>query len=116
MFPMPFGATVDRLRRRMVKDKYSQELTLADWSNPDTETLVGVAIAPGSSTEARTDNRLLVRTGMSLYAAPGVDVLPGDRIRAGAEIWNVTGEVANWTNPFTGWQPGSEFRIEKVEG
>lgn len=114
MFPLPHGETVHRQRRRMVLDEYSQKLTQADWTNPDELPLEGVAIAPGSSTETRTENRTTVRTSMSLYAAPGVDVLPEDRIRARSGIWRVIGEVSNWTNPFTGWSPGSEFRIERV--
>ncbi len=46
MFPLADGQTVIRERRRLVLDPYSQENTLADWSDPLQLTLEGVAIAP----------------------------------------------------------------------
>lgn len=116
MFPMPYGETLYRQRRRLVMDEYSQEETLPDWSNPDELPLEGAAIAPSTSTKTRTVDRTIVQTSMSLYTAPGEDVRPEDRIRATSGIWQVKGEVANWTHPSTGWRPGAEFSVEKVEG
>ena len=75
-----------------------------------------MAIAPSTGTETRTEDRKSIATDMSLYAAPGVDVLPGDRIRARSGLWDVDGEVADWRNALTGWNPGAEFRIRKVKG
>lgn len=116
MFPMPHGETLYRQRRRLVMDEYSQGETLADWTHPDELPLEGAAIAPSTSTKTRTVDRTVIQTSMSLFAAPGVDVRPEDRIRTAAGVWQVKGEVANWTNPFTGWRPGAEFTVEKVEG
>lgn len=116
MFPLADGQTVIRERRRLVLDPYSQENTLADWSDPLQLTLEGVAIAPSSSVEVADVNRRQVITQMSIYCGPDEDILEGDRIRDGSVLWDVEGEVANWKNPLTGWAPGAEFRIKKVAG
>ncbi|MET3349641.1 UNVERIFIED_ORG: hypothetical protein ABID57_001313 [Arthrobacter sp. UYEF1] len=116
MFPLAHGETVTRERAQLVPDPYSGESTKRDWTAPAMIELEGVAIAPSSSTETRTEDRSSITTGMSLYAAPGVDVLPHDRIRARSGLWDVEGEVADWKNALTGWNPGVEFRVRKVAG
>lgn len=116
MFPLANGETVTRERGQLVADAYSGQPTKRVWTDPDSIELEGVAIAPSSSTETRTEDRSSVTTGMSLYAAPGVDVLPHDRIRARSGLWDVEGEVADWKSALTGWNPGVEFRVKKVAG
>lgn len=116
MFPLANGETVTRERAQLVPDPYSGESTKRVWTDPDLLELEGVAIAPSSSTETSTEDRTSVATSMSLYASPGADVLPHDRIRARSGLWQVEGEVADWRNALTGWNPGVEFRIGKVSG
>lgn len=110
------GETVTRLRRQMVLDPYSQEPTQGSWDAPDELVIEGVAIGPSSSTEPAADDRQMVVTQMSLYGAQGLDVLPADRIRARSGLWDVVGEEQVWSNPFTGWDPGSEYQVRKVVG
>jgi hypothetical protein len=116
MFPLAHGETVVRERAQLVTDPYSNEQTKRDWTDPDKLTLEGVAIAPSSSTETSTENRNTIETAMSLYGAPGIDVLSHDRIRARSGLWTVEGEIADWKNALTGWNPGVEFRVKKVAG
>ncbi|MFJ4026028.1 hypothetical protein ACIPWF_00770 [Paenarthrobacter sp. NPDC089989] len=116
MFPLPNGETVQRERAALAEDPFSGEQTVREWSDPDTIDLVGVAIAPSSSNESLASDRNTVTTSMSLYGPPGIDVLPFDRIRARSGLWEVEGEVADWKNAFTGWNPGVEFRVKKVVG
>lgn len=117
MFPLPFGETVVRLRRRLVMDPYSGELTRSDWTNPDELEIEGAAVAPSSSTEQSPSfNRQVVITTMSVYGPHGMDVQEEDRIRTRADLWDVTGERADWRNPLTGWQPGIELPLQKVKG
>lgn len=116
MFPLANGETVTRIRRRMVLDPYSNEETLGTWEDAAELEIEGVAIAPSSSSEPLNDNRQQVISGMSIYGAPDMDVLPADRIRARTGLWDVAGENVVWTNPFTGWTPGSEFPIKKAVG
>lgn len=116
MFPLRHGETVTRLRRQMVLDPYSEEETLGSWEDAAELQLVGVAIGPSSATELTTEDRQQVITVMALYGAQGLDVLPDDRIRARSGLWEVRGEEQAWTNPFTGWSPGSEWQLRKVVG
>jgi hypothetical protein len=116
MFPLKHGETVKRVRRQMTTDPYSAEQTLGSWDAAPEITIEGTAIAPSSTSETTTDDRGQVITVMSLYGAQGLDVLPEDRIRARSGLWDVVGEEQVWTNPFTGWSPGSEWQIRKVVG
>ncbi|MFJ4168495.1 hypothetical protein ACIPY3_03185 [Paenarthrobacter sp. NPDC089714] len=116
MFPLPNGETVQRERAALAEDPFSGEQTVREWSDPATIDLVGVAIAPSSSNESLASDRNTVTTSMSLYGPPGIDVLPFDRIRARSGLWEVEGEVADWKNALTGWNPGVEFRVKKVVG
>lgn len=116
MFPLKHGETVTRLRRTMVLDPYSGEETLGSWDAPDELTIEGVAIAPASSVEPAVDGRQQVVTAMSLYGAQGLDIRPADRIRARSGVWDVVGDEQAWSNPFTGWAPGSEYAIKRAVG
>lgn len=116
MFPLTDGETVTRLRRKLGTDPYSDEETLGDWSDPAVLAVEGVAIAPSSTVEPVNDSRAQVITQMSIYCGPDEDVLPEDRIRARSGLWEVMGEIQAFPNPFTGWNPGSEFALKKVIG
>jgi hypothetical protein len=116
MFPLRHGETVTRIRRQMVLDPYSEEETLGSWEDAAELPIEGVAIGPSSTIELNTEDRQQVITSMSLYGAQGLDVLPSDRIRARSGLWDVVGEEQVWANPFTGWDPGSEYQIRKVAG
>ncbi|NVM97825.1 hypothetical protein [Arthrobacter sp. SDTb3-6] len=110
------GETIVRLRRQMVADPYSGELTQGSWEAADELPIEGAAVAPSSTTEPASANRQMVITSMSVYGPPGMDVLRADRIRARSGLWEVAGENAAWVNPFTGWAPGDEFPLRKVAG
>ena len=110
------GETVTRERAAPVTDPYSGEASGSDWSTPDTLQIVGAAIGPSSTSEVLGDDRSQVITSMSLYCASGLDVKPDDRIRSRSGLWDVVGEEQVWSNPFTGWAPGSEYQLRRVAG
>jgi hypothetical protein len=116
MFPLANGETVIRLRRRMILDPYSGEETLGTWADADEHPIEGCAVAPSSTTAPVNDNRQMTITTMSVYGPADMDVLPHDRIRSRSGLWEVDGENAAWANPFTGWRPGDEFPLKKVNG
>ena len=116
MFPLPNGETVVRERGTPVVDPYSQETTDLDWSSPDELPIEGAAIGPSSTSEVVSDDRGKIITLMSLYCASGLDVRPDDRIRARSGLWDVVGDELAWSNPFTGWAPGSEYQLRRVAG
>lgn len=110
------GETVVRLRRQMIADPYSGENTQGSWDDADELPIAGVAIGPSSTQEVMADDRQQLITSMSLYGPQGLDVEPEDRIRARSGLWDVTGEEQQWSNPFTGWDAGSEYQVRKVTG
>lgn len=116
MFPLANGESMARLRRRLVKDEYSQQMTKADWSNPDRLEVEGAGIMPSTSQETATTNRTTVTTQMALYCESGLDIKPLDRIQARSGLWEVEGEVLDNVSGFTGWSPGSEFKVKRVTG
>lgn len=116
MFPLANGETMTRLRRRLVTDEYSHQVTKADWSNPHRLEVAGAGIMPSTSQETNTVNRTTVTTQMSLYCETGLDIKPLDRIEARSGLWEVEGEVLDNVNCFTGWSPGSEFKVKRVTG
>lgn len=116
MFPLKHGESVTRLRRVMVVDPYSNEETQGSWDAPDELELAGVAVGPSSTAELNTEDRSTVTTSMSLYGGQGLDVLPSDRIRARSGLWDVVGDEMAYSNPFTGWDAGSEYQLRRVSG
>lgn len=75
-----------------------------------------VSIGQASSGEI-VDRRDTVITGLALYAPPGADIQPTDRVvRADGTLWDVEGEPGDWLDPFTGWHPGIVVAIRRVTG
>lgn len=76
----------------------------------DSHTITGCLEYPTGSTEvnmAITDRR-------TLLVPPGSDIVPTDRIKLGTLLYQVDGLPTDWTDPFTGWSPGMELRLERV--
>ena len=111
-----FSETITRLRAPLVADPYSDESTARDWPNAVSTPMLGFAVDPGGSYEARTVNREQVTTNPTLYGPYGADVLASDRVVAAGATWEVTGNAANWRNPFNGSTPGSVWPLARVEG
>ncbi|MGX1932046.1 hypothetical protein [Microbacterium resistens] len=115
----PFGETVVRERRRPVEDPYDPGTQVpGSWDDPlDTLTIDQVFIASSSSTAPLDATRSQILTEKSLYCNdPDVDVLPGDRIRRGSEVFYVNVRPSADTNPFSGWQPVVEIPLDMKEG
>lgn len=111
-----YGETVARLRAPLVADPYSGAATRRDWAVAVSLTIAGCAVDPGQSSEAPTVNREAVTTTPTLYAPYSADVLAGDRIVSASGTWEVDGHGARWSSPFTGWQPGSVFKLRRADG
>lgn len=116
MFPLSKGETVVRLRRRLIHDPYSNEVTLSDWDDVEELEIRGVAIAPTSSVEVDEAGRQMVVTAVSIYGGLDDDIASHDRLRARSGLWDVVGDYLQWRNPFTGWEPGAQASIKKVAG
>ncbi|TDW31020.1 hypothetical protein [Cryobacterium psychrophilum] len=112
-----FGQAVFRDRRKSAPDPYNPGSTIpGSWSDPDTVTIQGAFVASSSSSSVATATRTQTLTAKSLFCDAASDVLVGDRIRAGAESYQVDAKPAADVNPFTGWQPAQEIPLEEASG
>lgn len=110
--PFPFGITVKV--NRGVRDPRHGDITYTFHHEID-----GCAMAPRYSNEATGENRGSVIVGFSLFGPPQT----GDnRVFAKDEIetpdgnkYRVVGEAADWLHPMTGWNPGFEAALERVD-
>ena len=110
--------TIFRDRRPRVPDPYNPARTVPGaWADASTIELdEGAFIAPSSSARSETATRSQVLTEVSLYAAVGSDVLPGDRIRGPEGTFFVNVRPASYTSPFEDWEAGIEAPLEEREG
>lgn len=111
-----FGETITRQRATAAVNVYSGESDGLDWDTPSTATISGVAVAPAGSSEPLEVGRSSVDTRLTLYLPHGADVRPLDRVVVRGKTYEVQGERAEWTGPFTGWQAGSVVEVQKVDG
>jgi hypothetical protein len=79
------------------------------------------AFAPTNGTvggsQELTDRRATVITDNQIYAPPGADITPADKVRLpDGTTWQVDGAPAPWTNPWTGEPMGIVVPIKRVTG
>lgn len=111
----PYGETVQVLTAGTSTDPYSNE-NAADWTSPSSVDVTGVAVEPRPSGEPLQDARNQVTSGFTLYMPPGTTITPQNRVSVRGVTYDVLGEPAEWTNPFTGWEPGIVVQVERSEG
>ena len=119
MWPFEFGETVVVLRARRVEDPYSGESRL-DWDDPLEFPMEHCAVdarAVGEAAEP-ADNPIRdpIITGRRVFGPHGWDVTPEDRMRVRGEVWDVHGEPFDPVSPFSGWAPGTQVDLKRVEG
>jgi hypothetical protein len=106
------GETVTRLRAKTVTDPYSGEATTEDWTNPDSLDIYDCGVADGGSLEPLETARNAVDSDFDVIVPPGSDVTAQDRLVVRGLVCQVAGRPFDWTNPFTGWQPGMIVRAK----
>lgn len=85
------------------------------WDSATERTVHGCALAPRAEPESGGYDSPAVLIGFQLYAPPGTDIRPTDRIRARGEVFEVDGIAAEWNNPFTGTEFGVEVALRRSE-
>ena len=89
---------------------------------PDDELeIVGGTIAPSGTIEDG-QFRSSATSEWTYFAPPGSDIRKTDRIRLPAkyspdtQLWDVVGDTAVWSNPFTGEYPGDAVELKRRTG
>lgn len=81
----------------------------------------GCVIWQNSSTETMQGRDTIV-TSMTVLAPVGSDILATDKVylpgddTAKSARWQVNGDPWRIQSPFTGWQPGSQVELLRVQG
>lgn len=113
---MTFGVKMRRQRAAQVKDSYNAMRTVPDWSTVDELDFYGFIASQSSAMTpdgAREEN---TATSILTVEDPGVDIRRGDRIVSDGRTFSVDGVPETDANPFTGWQPTMQVRIQEVTG
>jgi hypothetical protein len=110
----PYGETVTRLRAVSSVDEYHN--AVEDWTTPNSLAIEGVAVGLGGSFDITIPGRDATESDYDLILPIGSDVLPTDRLEVRGEECDIIGRPFDWSNPFTGWQPGMVVRASVREG
>lgn len=117
MHELPAGDTVTILRPGApTRDVYQNDVP-----GTPTEIIVhGCAVAPRDGTGAGAneivDARDTVISGLTLYAPYGTDIRATDRVRVGADLYEVEGHPGTFRSPFTGSTGPVVVALELVTG
>jgi hypothetical protein len=106
--------SITRVRAGSTTDRFDN--TVPDWSDPDELDIEGCAVAPRDAEEDRTNGRQAVIVGFNIYAPPGADIRPTDRVVARGETHEIDGDPGVWVDPFSQTEKGVEIRTRRVEG
>ena len=107
-----YGETAQLHRATTTRNSVGQ--TVAGFADP--ETLEGVGFAPESTQEPRDGTQIRVVSTAKLYVDPGYGIAAGDEITVRGHRFAVEGNGDDdWVNPFTGWSPGAEIMLRRVE-
>ncbi len=93
-------------------DEYGDPIASTDI----TDTLTGAFVAPRMSEDVEGKGRAGVVVGLTLFAPAGTDLVRSDLIEAQGRRWRIVGDIAVWSHPWTGWEPGVTAALEATEG
>lgn len=84
------------------------------WDEPTDVAVYGWA-AP-TSTEPKLAGQDRVAIVLELFAPPGTAAQPADRFTVDGELYDVVGEVEDYTHGPFGWRPGVVINLARWEG
>lgn len=113
---MDFPTALRRLRPKQVQDPMNPRRTVESWDETDELVLAGFLDSEASSEVTGASREELVHTATLYLDDPTADVRRGDLITDGTHKWRVQGFPAAPMNPFTGWRPYIEIRLQEVTG
>lgn len=75
----------------------------------------GCAVAPRTSSEDVTARDQVIE-GLTIWMPAGTDVRPTDRVRRRGVLYDVEGDVGEWSSPFTGFAGPAQIQVTRVTG
>lgn len=107
---LPYGVTVTRLRPPATDD-YGDPLP----GSTGELDIPGCVVWPRGSSETNDASNTVI-VGLELLAPAGTDLVPTDKVRVRGDVYDIDGDVGEWTSPFTGTSAGLQVALKKVEG
>lgn len=112
------GETVVILRGTPVDDPYTNEPgTALSWASPERIEVPGCGVEVRLNVDRDGGNYSdPVFLGLRIFMPAGTDITARDRVEVRGEVYEVDGIPFEWRNPFTGWTPGVEVLVKRLEG
>lgn len=79
----------------------------------------GCAVAPRTSAregEYHTYDRDALVAGLRIFTPADADIRYTDQVRVRGEVYEVEGEPAPWSSPYSGRQPGRVVMLRRSQG
>ena len=112
MLPNWATQTITRLRPTA---KISRGSTVYDWSDTEELMIRGCSVQP-TTTGLSQDGRVLgISEGLTIYCPPGSDIMAGDRIEYGGNVYTINGEPKPWIGA-TGLLSHVQINVERWRG
>ena len=112
MLPTWAADTIIRIRPTTKTVRGSE---MHNWNNTDELRIPGCSVQP-AGTSLTEDGRVQgVSDGYTCYAPPTADIIEGDRIRFGGNVYTINGIPRLWTSP-TGRVSHLLLNLERWDG
>lgn len=111
-YPTPYVVQHERYRADGGLDAHGNRVPA--WDDPVDVVVYGWA-APTSS-EPKLAGQDRVAVALELFAPPSTAARPADRFRVDGELYDVVGEVEDYTHGPFGWRPGVVINLARWEG
>jgi len=100
-----------------ITDPYSGLPVGEDWESP-TRTDAPTAFVLSAATDKANDGTSATVTLTWTLFVPEGEISPGpsDRVEFDGQVFSLDGKPIREVNPFTGWAPYAQVRIERAEG
>jgi len=112
--PSWFRETVTRLRAPYVTDEYGNESSTRDWALAVPLTISPCSVQPMVGAETLID-RDAVANRWIIYAPPGADIKPTDRIVHNGTTYEVRSDIRRWPSA-SGALDNTQLELERVDG
>ena len=89
--------TIVRRRAPEIANRYGDDER--NWAAAATVTIDGCALQPASTGEVTDPTRTAVTTRWNLFAPPGADLLPSDRVDVDGVTYEIDGDPQDWSAP-----------------
>lgn len=112
MLPSFFRQTITRIRPGIKQVRGSN---VPDWEHVSTLVITGCSVQP-ASTSLSQDGRILgITDTFTAYLPAGADVMAGDRIQVGSDIYTINGAPRVWPSA-TGDLDNIQLALERWSG